>query len=273
MTVMTRLLESHTTALGPNRVEAIAGTSNKARDGHIVRMSGMDTSAFLRSGTILFNHDPSKPVGIPVSGRVDSGGNLRLVIDFAGEGLSKHADEVRNLVKAGILRNLSIGFDPLEMEPLDPRNPRGGQLITRSELLEVSVVGVPADVGAVVTARSGRSGKVLSGANAAALRDAHDAAKRCHSILADVLDGAGESGFAETERRGLSAEYRRRQVESLRLAGVPHKIDHNSDFGRRQRQLDVLSRSEAVLIAEEVKRAERSRAVRQLHIPSHKRKR
>jgi HK97 family phage prohead protease len=165
MNRITRLLPTSTTVLGPNRVEAIAGTSAKARDGHIVDMRGMDLSAFMRSGTILWGHDPDQPVGVPVSCSVDSAGNLRLTVDFAPEGTSPRADEIRNLVKAGIVRNMSIGFAPIDMEPLDPRNPRSGQRITRCELIEVSFVSVPSDTGAIVTARAGSGRRALPDAD------------------------------------------------------------------------------------------------------------
>jgi HK97 family phage prohead protease len=254
MSRIIRLLDTSISTLGPNRVEAIAGTSRRARDGHVVVMSGMDTSAFLRSGTILWNHDVGSPVGVPVSGQVDSAGNLRLVIDLAAAGTTPVSDDVRRLVKGGIVRNLSIGFDVLEAEPLDKNKPRGGLKITRSELLEVSFVSVPADVNAVVTARAARAGKVLSGANASALRTAHDLAERCRSAIRGVLDaadldedtqdiqtsdGTGDSKGSANGR--MSADFRRRQAEALALAGAPHSFhrDVSHESRRRQHTLQV----------------------------------
>ena len=113
----------------------------------------MDMRAFLRSGTILFQHNPSVPVGIPNTARVDGAGKLRLGITFAPDGDSARADEVCNLVKSGIIRNLSIGFTPIDAVPLDPKKPRAGLRIKRSELAEVSFVSIGSDTGAVVTAR------------------------------------------------------------------------------------------------------------------------
>jgi len=226
-----RLLDTTTTTLGPNRVEAIAGTSNRARDGHVVDMRGMDTSAFMRSGTILWAHDTKEPVGTPVSCRVDSAGNLRLVLDFAPAGVSETADEIRRLVKAGVIRNMSIGFDPIEAEPLDPRHPRGGLHITRSELLEVSFCSIPIDPGAIVTARAKRAGKMLSDTNATALRQAHQLADQCRATLAGVLGGAG----VDLEPDADDFERRQRQLTALALANLPE----SDGFKRRQRRLEA----------------------------------
>lgn len=237
MTRLTRLLDTSTSVLGPNRVEAIAGTSAKARDGHIVEMRGMDISAFLRSGAILWGHDPDQPVGNPISGRVDSAGNLRLVIDFAPDGISARADEIRRLVKSGIVRCMSIGFDVLDAEPLDPAKPRGGLRVTRSELLECSFTTIPADSGALVTARAARAGKMLSGANADALRQAHDHVENGRAMIAQVLDGAGECPDPDDGEDMGDQERRRRMADLLSLKGIGYEHEFDADFDKRQRQL------------------------------------
>lgn len=259
MNIMHRLLDTSTSVLGPYRVEAIAGTNTKARDGHVVDLRGMDIAAFEQNGTILWNHDPCEPVGVPVSCRKDAAGTLRVVIDFAPAGASEKADEIRNLVKAGIVRNLSIGFHPLEMEPLEPRQPRGGLLIKRSELLEVSFVSIPSDPNAIVTARrhpGARAGKALSGANAGALREAHRLAEQCRSTIEIVLDGAGE--VAEPDDDEFAQ--RQRQAAVLRLQIPAHTvvdqeradrrtaaaklgaINRDMSFAARQRELAALRR-------------------------------
>ena len=216
-----RLLSTSTKVLGPNTVEAIAGTSQRARDGHIVVMRGMDISAFLRSGTILWGHDPNAPVGVPTGGRVDSDGNLRLEIEFAPDGTSEKADETKRMVKAGIVRNLSIGFDVIEAEPITPNRPRDGMKITRSELLEVSFVSVPADTGAIVTARRlDREGKKISAANMTKLKSAHAAIMEAGGHVSDVM-GMNDQDGDEGER---SADFRRRQAECLALARPEHEF-------------------------------------------------
>jgi HK97 family phage prohead protease len=138
-----------------NRTTVIASTNELARDGHIVEPAGLDTTNFLRTGTIFFNHDTSMPVGKPVSAMPTADGSkLQVEVEWAPPGISETADEVRGLVKAGIIRAVSIGFMPTRTEPLDPKRPYDGQHILEGDLLELSFVGVPADTGAVVTQRS-----------------------------------------------------------------------------------------------------------------------
>ena len=143
----------------PNRSRFVAATSQLARDGHILEPRGILTDNFVRSGTILFDHDTATPVGTPAGVAINDEGNLEIEIEWAPEGISPEADKVRGLVKAGVLRCGSVGFDPLETSPLDAKRPKGGQHITRCDLLEFSIVSVPADTGAVATQRALKRGE------------------------------------------------------------------------------------------------------------------
>jgi len=250
MTTMVRLFDASTSMLGPDRVEAIAGTSKLARDGHIVEMKGMDTRAFMRSGTILWSHDPNVPVGTPAATRVDGDGNLRITIDFAPIGMSDRADEVRRLVKAGIIRNLSIGFDPIESKPLDPKNPRRGMHITRSELLEVSFVSVPADVGAVVTARAGigpSRGGFFASLDARGQRFSTVSSVPAHvGAVVTSRAGIGPSRggfFASLNARGQTFSTEPAYNKANRSAKLDHlTAEQRADFEERQRAVRRLSR-------------------------------
>ena len=135
--------------------KVIASTNEIARDGWVVEPAGLKTANFLKSAAICFNHDYEHPVATPVSAAlIDNGDKLEISIKWPPPGTSPKSDEVRSLVKAGVIRAVSIGFMPLEMEPLDPKEPWGGQRVMSADLLETSFVAVPADTGAVVTQRS-----------------------------------------------------------------------------------------------------------------------
>jgi HK97 family phage portal protein/HK97 family phage prohead protease len=138
--------------------KVIASTNEIARDGWVVEPAGLKTANFLRSAAICFNHDYEHPVATPTAAALIEGGDkLEITIQWPPQGTSPKSDEVRSLVKAKVIRAVSIGFMPLEMEPLDPKEPWGGQRVLSADLLEVSFVAVPADTGAVVTQRSPES--------------------------------------------------------------------------------------------------------------------
>jgi hypothetical protein len=75
---------------------------------------------------------------------------------FAPEGISRTADEICGLVKSGIVSGLSIGFEPIESEPIDRGNRYGPQRVVRRELMEISFVSIPANRETIVTQRSKR---------------------------------------------------------------------------------------------------------------------
>jgi HK97 family phage prohead protease len=140
-------------AVGPREFKFVASTSQLARDGHVLVPSGIQLGNYRRNPVILWQHKPETPVARCTQiGIID--GELRGTAEFAPAGASASADEACALVKSGVVNALSIGFDPLEAEPLDPKHPRGGQRFLRSELLEISLVSVPADTGAMITDRN-----------------------------------------------------------------------------------------------------------------------
>ncbi len=178
------------TQMGPRsiRVRAADQSVDLAREQLV--MAGCDLSNFRRLPTVLFSHNPEMPVGTAMN--ISLGPDaLDLCIDFAPVGISHKADEVCGLVKAGIINGVSVGFDPLATEPMDPAKPRGPQRYLRWLLLEVSLCAIPCNPNALVTERSMKSGRVLSGENQAALQEAHDMAEKCRAGIAGVLKGAG----------------------------------------------------------------------------------
>ena len=190
------------TPLADDEVEVIISTSALARDGHVLEPTGCDLTNYRSNPVVLWQHNPDLPVGRATDLAVE-GDRIRARITFAPSGISPKADEVRGLVKNGIVSGISVGFDVLDGEPLDPKKPRGGQRFTKWELLECSFCSVPVDPGAAVTARAQtqengdmantqtRAGKVLSAANQKRLQDAaahHERAMIHHRSLGEQLD-------------------------------------------------------------------------------------
>jgi phage head maturation protease len=88
--------------------------------------------------------------------------------------------------KAGVLRALSVGFDPVEVEP----NGKGGFNFNKWELLELSIVAVPANPGATVLARWLKDGRVLAERHGQAIESAHRKITSARQDLASVLVAA-----------------------------------------------------------------------------------
>lgn len=167
MTMIRKLVRAQINQLGDDEVEVVMSTASLARDGHILIPQGCRIDNYRANPIVLWSHDPDKPVGNAENAAV-TGEQISARVRFAPLGISRKADEIRGLVKAGVIRTVSIGFDPIEMEPLDPKKPRGGQRISDWELLEMSFVSVPSDTGAVVTARAHGDDDVTKPTTAAA---------------------------------------------------------------------------------------------------------
>ena len=119
--------------------------------GDIITASGWDLSRFKAGNPVaLYGHSQSSlPIGVWEKVRVEGKkllGRLRL----ADEGTSDFIDAVRSLVKQRMINACSVGFRPIKSEPLNPDDPLWGpQRFLKQQLLECSLVAVPANPNAV----------------------------------------------------------------------------------------------------------------------------
>lgn len=153
MSMIRKLIGVEVSALADDEVLVVMSTSALARDGHVLEPQGCVLDNYLRNNIWLWSHNPDVPTGNGEDVEIGPTG-IRARVKFAPEGISPEADKFNRLVKAGVVKAVSIGFEPIEMEPLDPRKPKGGQRITKWDLLEASWVSVPSDTNALVTARA-----------------------------------------------------------------------------------------------------------------------
>jgi HK97 family phage prohead protease/HK97 family phage major capsid protein len=121
--------------------------------GDIISSGGWDLVHFQKNPVALFNHRSDFPIGKWANLRAE-GSALRGHLELAPEGTSPRIDEIRKLVEAGILRAVSVGFRPIEHEPIDKNNPFTGMRFLKQELVETSLVSVPANPNALSTAKS-----------------------------------------------------------------------------------------------------------------------
>ena len=143
-----------------NGMEFILSDETPDRMGDIIASDGWELTNFKRNPVALFNHNPSFIVGRWHNLRIDRGA-LRGHLELAPEGTSARIDEIRKLVDAGILKAVSVGFVPLQS---GPRSKSGteekatfgivGEHYSKVELVETSLVAVPANPAALAVAKS-----------------------------------------------------------------------------------------------------------------------
>ena len=152
--MLRRFVGGQVTALSEYEIEVIVCTStDDALDGDIWDMEGVDLSRFNAHPIVLWDHDMSQPIGRASNLQVTPE-KITAKVTFPDEGISPKADEIRKLVKAGIVTGTSGGVVPTLTRPLDPKNPRAGNRVAKSILLEFSICAVPSDAKSGVTARS-----------------------------------------------------------------------------------------------------------------------
>jgi len=142
-----------TVASGGEGMEFVLSDATVDRYGDIVDPSGWQLANFKKNPIALFGHSGGFPIGKWADVRVD-GGRLVGRLVLAARGTSARLDEIISLVEQGILRAVSVGFRPLKSEPIDAAKPWGAQRYTKSELLETSLVSVPANPAAIALAKS-----------------------------------------------------------------------------------------------------------------------
>jgi HK97 family phage major capsid protein/HK97 family phage prohead protease len=136
-------------AAGGDPLTFVLSDATKDRMGDIIDPKGWQLDNFKQNPMALFNHNSGFPIGHWEDVKVQ-GGRLIGKLKLAARGTSDRIDEIISLVEQGILRAVSVGFAPIERKPLDD----GGVRFTKQELLETSLVSIPANPAAVQLAKS-----------------------------------------------------------------------------------------------------------------------
>jgi len=147
------MLVHKTVASDGDGMEFVLSDATVDRYGDIVDPAGWLLTNFKKNPIALFGHSGGFPIGTWSNVRVE-GEKLVARLNLAAKGTSARLDEIISLVEQGILRAVSVGFRPIKSEPIDPAKPWGAQKYTKSELLETSLVSVPANPAALARAKS-----------------------------------------------------------------------------------------------------------------------
>lgn len=122
---------------GKGTLKGIASTPTPDRADDIVEPNG---AKFKLPIPLLWQHDSHDPIGNVIEATVGSDG-IEIVAEVA-LGVTKEIDRYWALIKAGLVRGLSIGFRGLEQEIIEQT---WGVRFKRWEWLELSAVTIPAN--------------------------------------------------------------------------------------------------------------------------------
>ena len=123
-----------------------ASTPSVDRYGDSIDPDGFELANFKRNPVFLFQHrstDP--PVGKVNRIWIEPKKALVAQVEFATKSVYPFAETVWQLYRNKFLQAVSVGFLPLESEPLMDGGRRSGEHYLRQELLEISSVAVPAN--------------------------------------------------------------------------------------------------------------------------------
>jgi HK97 family phage prohead protease len=129
-------------------IRCIISTSDTDRVGDQVLAEGCDASNYMRNPIVLLNHDHDKMIGRCTELKIAKG-RIVATIELAED--VPDADRALRLIEQGALKGISIGFDPTdEPEQIMSDTGKAGFRFHSWELLEVSIVAVPANPNALI---------------------------------------------------------------------------------------------------------------------------
>jgi HK97 family phage prohead protease len=131
-------------------LEFILSDETPDRMDDVIMADGWELAAFKKNPIALFAHNSSWPIGKWSKLRVVDK-QLRGELELAPKGTSERIDELRALIAADILRAVSVGFRPMETKPRKESD--YGVFYTKAELVECSLVSVPANPNALAVAK------------------------------------------------------------------------------------------------------------------------
>lgn len=141
-----QFVEATITKAADGSFVAVASTNSIDRHGEVVDNNGWELRAFKKNPVILWAHDHSEPaIGVSKKTWVEgTGKKAKLMITPVLHDVTDKAKAIKQLVEMGVINSLSVGFKPLESPD--------GVTFTKNELLEVSMVNVPANADAMMLA-------------------------------------------------------------------------------------------------------------------------
>jgi phage head maturation protease len=163
--------------------EATITTASLDRYNEVIVPSGVDMEAFKKNPVVFWGHNYD---GFPIAKAdelMPDSAAIRARFTFPPDGIYQQADIARKLWSNHFINAVSVGIIPIERS-------EDGKTITKSELLEFSLVGVPANRDALRNSydREAKEGRVLSKRTRDLLNNAVKQMDEAAQAIQDLLD-------------------------------------------------------------------------------------
>lgn len=233
-----KVLKTFAAPASNDPLEYVMSDERVDRIGDIIEQKGWQLQDFKNNPIAFFNHNSDFPIGNWTNVRVE-GGQLKGRLNLPPPE-SERQRELQGFVKAGVLRAVSVGFSAIEAEPIKG----GGLRFKKQELLECSLVGVPAHAQALQVAKSiGASEEVRS------LIFGEAATGRTKPVVSGVSKSISLKGKVmakKTLAEQISAMESARSAKSARMEAIQEKASEED------RTKDEAEREEFDNIADEI---------------------
>lgn len=264
---MERVLRGVQTAEDP--FEFVLSDESVDRMGDVIEAKGWQLANFKKNPIALFNHDSDSVIGQWKNIRID-GARLMATLEMAAAGTSALVDTVRNLIAQRILRAVSVGFKPVEFVPIEGSK-SGGYRFTKHELLEASVVSIPANPNALSLSKSLDIPADLM-PRLMAKPGLPSGVKQVVTITGKHADSSSRTGI---QKMSLADQITARQVDLVSLrdrqTALSKKVETGDDLDEtEQAEFDEIdtSISKAELTLTNLRKAETNLAARTAPAPS-----
>ncbi len=140
---------------GKERVlEFIGSTELPDRDNEVIKASAWKFEQYVKNPVVQWAHNYSEPpIGRTLSIRQNQKKETIFEIEFAEKETYEFADTIFKLCKGGFLSATSVGFIPVEWQD-GKKDTEPRRIYAKVELLEISIVPVPANPDALISARN-----------------------------------------------------------------------------------------------------------------------
>ena len=205
------IIEGYASMEGADRNEPVIEISREA-----MKNSEDD---LLKNSTVFLNHDTNTPVGKVLDSKMDKIGLWVKIL------ISKTAKTVWQQIKEGVMNGLSIGAKILEsMKKLDEEIMRMVEVVTKMEIVEVSLVGLPAHPGTkILTYRE------------EALMPVYDYVCKAlqKSEIKDIGEEGGEKDMSEVVEKRWITVAEENEMPDSHFLWVRHKKTGNKSEDRK----------------------------------------